>query len=141
MINLWVWVIWNLFESFKQRAKSQYTYYSKMILHYKDNKKTWQIMKVVIGKGKHVNNSTTKISHSQQGMIHIWRSWKLSNFEDPTPCSSMSEILPILWPWASNFKRNPLFKWCCACEQTKSKQNQVMAQNQFSLIKRDNFSP
>ena len=37
-----------LFESIKQRAKSQY--YSKMILHYKDNiKKTWQIMKEVIG--------------------------------------------------------------------------------------------
>ena len=47
-----------LFESIKQRAKSQY--YSKMILHYKDNKKTWQIMKEVIGKGKFVNNSLPK---------------------------------------------------------------------------------
>ena len=48
-----------LFESIKQRAKSQY--YSKMILHYKDNiKKTWQIMKEVIGKGKLVNNSLPK---------------------------------------------------------------------------------
>ena len=45
-----------LFESIKQRAKSQY--YSKMILHYKDNiKKTWQIMKEVIDKGKIVDNS------------------------------------------------------------------------------------
>ena len=32
-----------------------------MILHYKDNiKKTWQIMKEVIGKGKLVNNSLPK---------------------------------------------------------------------------------
>ena len=48
-----------LFESIKQRAKSQY--YSKMILHYKDNiKQTWQIMREVIGKGKLVNNSLPK---------------------------------------------------------------------------------
>ena len=48
-----------LFESIKQRAKSQY--YSKMILHYKDNlNKTWQIMKEVIGKGKLVNKSLPK---------------------------------------------------------------------------------
>ena len=48
-----------LFESIKQRAKSQY--YSKMILHYKDNKKkTWEITKEVIGKGKLVNNSLPK---------------------------------------------------------------------------------
>ena len=48
-----------LFESIKQRAKSQY--YSKMILHYKDNiKKSWQIIKEVIGKGKLVNNSLPK---------------------------------------------------------------------------------
>ena len=51
-----------LFESIKQRAKSQY--YLKMILHYKDNiKKIWQITKKGIGKGKLV---TTKTSHSQQ---------------------------------------------------------------------------
>ena len=44
-----------LFGSIKKRAKSQY--YSKMILHYKDNiKKTWQIMKEVIRKGKIVDN-------------------------------------------------------------------------------------
>ena len=48
-----------LFESIKQRAKSQY--HSKMILYYKDNiKKTWQIMKEVISKGKFVNNSLPK---------------------------------------------------------------------------------
>ena len=48
-----------LSESIKQRAKS--LYYSKMTLHYKDNiKKTWQIMKKVIGKGKLVNNSLPK---------------------------------------------------------------------------------
>ena len=48
-----------LFESIKQRAKSQY--YSKMILHTKiTHKKTWQIMKEVIGKGKLVNNSLPK---------------------------------------------------------------------------------
>ena len=46
-----------LFESIIQRAKWQY--YSNMILHYKDNvKKTWQIMKKVIG--KLVNNSLPK---------------------------------------------------------------------------------
>ena len=48
-----------LFKSIKERAKSQY--YSKMILHYKGNiKKTWQIMKEAIGKGKLVNNSLPK---------------------------------------------------------------------------------
>ena len=48
-----------LFESIKQRAKSQY--YSKMILYYKGNiKKTWQIRKEVIGKGKLVSNSLPK---------------------------------------------------------------------------------
>ena len=48
-----------LFESIKQRAKSQY--YSKMILHYKGNiKKTWQIIKEVMGKGKLANNSLPK---------------------------------------------------------------------------------
>ena len=45
-----------LFESIKQRVKSQY--YSKMILHYKD--KIWQIMKEVIDKVKLVNNSLPK---------------------------------------------------------------------------------
>ena len=50
---------YKLFESIKQRAKSQY--YSKMILHYKYNiKKTWQIMKEVTGKGKLVYNSLRK---------------------------------------------------------------------------------
>ena len=41
-------------------------------------------------------------------MIHIWRPWKFSNFQDP------SLILPIYiqnffppWLWTSNFKRNP----------------------------------
>ena len=33
-------------------------------------------------------------------MIHIWRPWKLSNFQDsPLPCSSTSKILPPPWPW------------------------------------------
>ena len=57
-----------LFESIKQTAKSQYyskhgtiVPCSKMILHYKDNlKKTWQIMKEVIGKGKLISNSLPK---------------------------------------------------------------------------------
>ena len=48
----------NYLKSIKQRANSQY--YSKMILHYKDNTKTWQIMKEVIGKDKLVNNSLPK---------------------------------------------------------------------------------
>ena len=48
-----------LFQSIKQRVNSQY--YSKMILHYKDNiKQTWQIMREVLGKGKLVNNSLPK---------------------------------------------------------------------------------
>ena len=48
-----------LFESIKQTTKSQY--YSKIILHYKDNVKiTWQIIKEVIGKGKLVNNLLPK---------------------------------------------------------------------------------
>ena len=39
-------------------------------------------------------------------MIHIWRPWKLSNFQDPhTPSyPSTSKILPPPWPWTSNFK-------------------------------------
>ena len=48
----------NYLKSIKQRANLQY--YSKMILHYKDNTKTWQIMKEVIGKDKLVNNSPPK---------------------------------------------------------------------------------
>ena len=48
-----------MFESIKRRAKAQY--YSMIILRYKDNiKKTWQVMKEVIGKDKHVNNSPPK---------------------------------------------------------------------------------
>ena len=48
-----------LFESIKQTTKSQY--YSKIILHYKDNVKiTWQIIKEVIGKDKLVNNLLPK---------------------------------------------------------------------------------
>ena len=48
-----------LFESIKQTTKSQY--YSKIILHYKDNVKiTWQIIKEVIRKGKLVNNLLPK---------------------------------------------------------------------------------
>ena len=44
----------------------------------------------------------------QLRMIHIWRPWKLSNFQDPSPpCPSMSKILPPSWPWTSNFKRSP----------------------------------
>ena len=40
-------------------------------------------------------------------MIHIWRSWKLSDFQyPPPPCPSTSKILPPPWPWTSNFKRN-----------------------------------
>ena len=39
-------------------------------------------------------------------MIHIWRPWKLSNFQDPPPpCPSMSKIIRHPRPWTSNFKR------------------------------------
>ena len=41
------------------------------------------------------------------GMMHIWRPWKLSNFQDPPPpFPSTWKILPFPWPWTSNFKRN-----------------------------------
>ena len=39
-------------------------------------------------------------------LIHIWGPEKLSNFQDPHPrWPSMSEVLPLPWPWMSNFKR------------------------------------
>ena len=48
-----------LFESIKQTTKSQY--YSNLMLYYKDNvKKTWKIIKKVIGKGKLINNLLPK---------------------------------------------------------------------------------
>ena len=48
-----------LFESIKQTTKSQY--YSNLMLYYKDNvKKTWKIIKEVIGKGKLINNLLPK---------------------------------------------------------------------------------
>ena len=41
-------------------------------------------------------------------MIHIWRPWKLSNFQDAPhsypPCPSTSKILPSPWPWTSNIQ-------------------------------------
>ena len=41
-------------------------------------------------------------------MIHIWRPWKLSNFQYPQPsCSSTFKNLPAHWPWTSNFKLSP----------------------------------
>ena len=41
-----------------------------------------------------------------QGMIHIWRPWKLSNFQDlPLPCSSTSKFLQSPWRWTSKFKQ------------------------------------
>ena len=46
------------------------------------------------------------IWNSSWGIIHIWRPWKWSNFQDPhPPCPSMSIILRPPWPWTSNFKR------------------------------------
>ena len=39
-------------------------------------------------------------------MTHIWRPWKLSNFQDlQLTCSSTFKILRPLSPWASNLKR------------------------------------
>ena len=47
-----------------------------------------------------------------KGMIHIWRPWKSSNFQDPhPPCPSTSKILPLPWSWTSNFKCSPPSKW------------------------------
>ena len=43
------------------------------------------------------------------GMIHIWRPWKLSSFQDrPHPSPFTSKILSPPWFWTSNFKRTPL---------------------------------
>ena len=42
-------------------------------------------------------------------MIHIWRPWKLSNFQDPSsPFPSTCKIVSPPWPWTSNFKWTPL---------------------------------
>ena len=42
------------------------------------------------------------------GTIHIWRPWKLSNFQDaPPPCPATSKILLPPWPWTSIFKWTP----------------------------------
>ena len=39
-------------------------------------------------------------------MIHIWRPWKLSNFQDPhPPYLSTSKHLSPSWLWTSNFKQ------------------------------------
>ena len=40
-------------------------------------------------------------------MIHIWRPWKLSNFQDPHPYPSTSEIPLHPRSWTSNFKQTP----------------------------------
>ena len=40
------------------------------------------------------------------GMIHMWRPWKLSIFQDPhPPCLSTSKLLPPSWLWTFNFKQ------------------------------------
>ena len=100
------------------------------------------------------------------GTIHIWRLWKLSNFQDPLlPCPSTSKSFPPPWPWTSNFKVNLLHPttnygtttspcmWTNEIKtKTKAKPSHVtfkynistfgsawclfMAQIQFSLIKR-----
>ena len=42
------------------------------------------------------------------GTIHIWRRWKLSNFQDPpNPCLSASKIFPAPGFWTSRFKNWP----------------------------------
>ena len=42
------------------------------------------------------------------GMIHIWRPWKLSSFQDPLPpCPSTSKLISFPWPWTSNFRQIP----------------------------------
>ena len=42
------------------------------------------------------------------GIIQIWRLWKLFNFQDHhRSCWSTPKILPLPWPWTSNFKRTP----------------------------------
>ena len=41
----------------------------------------------------------------KKGMTHIWRPWKLSNFQvPPPPCQFTSKIFPLPWSWTSNFK-------------------------------------
>ena len=42
-------------------------------------------------------------------MIHIWRPWKLSSFQEPhLPYPSTSKTLPSPWPWTSSFKQTPI---------------------------------
>ena len=41
-----------------------------------------------------------------QEMIHKWRPWKTSNFQDPPPlCPFRFKTLPPPWSWTSNLKR------------------------------------
>ena len=82
-------ISYKLFDSIKQRAESQY--YSKMILHYKDNiKKTWQIMKEMIGKGKLVSNSLSLPKH----IILNYR----DNFDEKTIVNSFNEYFVNVGP-------------------------------------------
>ena len=41
-------------------------------------------------------------------MIHIWRPWKLSNFQDPPPCPCTPQILLLPRSWTSSFKQSHL---------------------------------
>ena len=55
------------------------------------------------------------------GMIHIWRPWKLSSFQDPPPpCPSTSKILLSPWPWtppSPKDNQSIKTKWMAICYQ------------------------
>ena len=75
------------------------------------------------------------------GMMHIWHTGKLSKFQYPLPpCSYTSKNFPPLWPWTSNYKRNPhslqqTMEQHCACERTESKQKKkVTSHSNWSRV-------
>ena len=71
-------------------------------------------------------------------MIHIWRPWKLSNFQDPPPHLSIyvqNSSTPLTLD--VQFQTTPLLpKWYRACERMKSKQkqNQVKSHSNWQRV-------
>ena len=85
-------------------------------------------------------------------MIQVWRSRKLSNFQDspPPPCPCTSKILPPPWPWTSNSKlilQSTCFickSWKCklwnsnctvhVSERNQNKQNQITSRSNWPRV-------
>ena len=81
--------------------------------------------------------------------IHIWRPWKLSNFQNPLlPFHLRPKLSHSPWPWTSNFKRIPTSPHsyplqqtmekqphrACKRKKSKQKQNQVTSQSNWPRI-------